>query len=53
MRPTTGSGSLRKAAASFSTSRPLRRAPADGRIEIPALGSRSIGYEPLPIWLRH
>jgi hypothetical protein len=48
-----GTGSARKAAAIAVSARPSPRPRAVGRIDTPALGSRSDGRAPLPTWLSH
>ena len=50
IRPITGTGSARNAAARSASARPLPRCAA-GRIASPALGIVSVGMAPEPIWL--
>ena len=51
MRPITGCSSPRSALARPCRGAPALRLAATGAMRNPALGSRSTGREPLPIWL--
>src|SRR5258706_3883526 len=50
-RPMTGTGNARSAAASTLSRRPVPLPSLRQRMNMPALGRRSTGSDPLPIWL--